>query len=67
MHAKACSHDSNQFKPLILNFKKMKTKRIYEKPVMQVFELKQQPQLLAGSGTEGSRSPYNDPSNWNWE
>ena len=28
----------------------MKTKRMYEKPAMQVFELKQQPQLLAGSG-----------------
>ena len=26
-----------------------KTKLKYEKPVMQVFELKQQPQLLAGS------------------
>ena len=25
-------------------------KREYEKPSMQVFELKQQPQLLAGSG-----------------
>ena len=28
----------------------MKKKQFYEKPSMQVFELKQQPQLLAGSG-----------------
>ena len=27
----------------------MTTKKLYEKPAMQVFELKQQPQLLAGS------------------
>ena len=27
----------------------MTKKKIYEKPSMQVFELKQQPQLLAGS------------------
>ncbi len=27
----------------------MTTKKKYEKPEMQVFELKQQPQLLAGS------------------
>ena len=29
----------------------MTEKRKYEKPAMQVFELKQQPQLLAGSDT----------------
>ena len=29
----------------------MKKRKIYEKPAMQVFELKQQPQLLAGSVT----------------
>ena len=28
----------------------MKQKRFYEKPQMEVFELKQQPQILAGSG-----------------
>ena len=28
----------------------MKKKQFYEKPSMQVFELKQQTQLLAGSG-----------------
>ena len=32
-------------------------KKEYEKPSMQVFELKQQPQLLAGSG-------LNDPENY---
>jgi hypothetical protein len=36
----------------------MKKRKIYEKPAMQVFELKQQPQLLAGSGGE---IPNNDP------
>ena len=36
----------------------MKTKRKYEKPAMQVFDLKQQPQLLAGSGTDGGFEPY---------
>ena len=43
-------------------------KKMYEKPSMQVFELKQQPQLLQSSG---NRSPYEepngDPTNWNWE
>ena len=41
-------------------------KKKYEKPGMQVFELKQQPQILAGSGTDGNRSPYGDPTDWNW-
>ena len=31
----------------------MTQKRIYQKPAMQVFELKQWPQLLAGSNGEG--------------
>ena len=35
----------------------MKKKQFYEKPSMQVFELKQQPQLLAGSG-------LNDPTDY---
>ena len=34
-------------------------KREYEKPSMKVFELKQQPQLLAGSGL-GDPSDYPD-------
>ena len=38
-------------------------KKPYEKPSMQVFELKQQPQLLQASA---ERSPYGDPNNWNW-
>ena len=45
----------------------MTTKKLYEKPAMQVFMLRQQPQLLAGSG-EGldPLSPFNpgvDPLN----
>ena len=38
-------------------------KKPYEKPSMQVFDLKQQPQLLAGSA---ERSPYGDPIPGNW-
>ena len=37
----------------------MTKKKIYEKPTMQVFELKQQPQLLAGSGL-GDPTDYPD-------
>ena len=36
----------------------MTKKKIYEKPSMQVFELKQQTQLLAGSGGD---IPNSDP------
>jgi len=36
----------------------MKKKHFYEKPSMQVFELKQQTQLLAGSGGD---IPNSDP------
>ena len=43
----------------------MTKKKIYEKPSMKVFELKQQPQLLAGSGRDipGSEpyTPEPDP------
>ena len=41
----------------------MAQKRIYEKPVMQVFELRQQPQLLAGSGLDDPTdyTPGTDP------
>lgn len=42
-------------------------KRKYQKPAMQVFELKQTPQLLVGSGNNGSRSPYGDPITDSWE
>jgi len=45
----------------------MKKKQFYEKPSMKVFELKQQPQLLAGSGNGADPlSPFNpggDPLN----
>ena len=36
-------------------------KRTYEKPSMQVYELKQQPQILVGSAGGGSLNDYN----WN--
>lgn len=34
----------------------------YEKPSMKVYELRQHPQLLAGSGGSGSLNDYN----WNY-
>ena len=40
----------------------MTTKKKYEKPTTKVYELKQQPQLLAGSGGSGGTTPY-DPEN----
>ena len=40
----------------------MKKKQFYEKPSMKVFELKQQPQLLAGSDVDGYLlPPMGDP------
>ena len=39
----------------------MKKKQFYEKPSMKVFELKQQPQLLAGSNGSGDLHPMGDP------
>ena len=36
-------------------------KKLYEKPSMRTFELKQQPQLLAGSNGTGNLGDYN----WN--
>lgn len=37
-------------------------RKFYEKPAMQVYELKQQPQILAGSGSNGYRdNPYGNP------
>ena len=41
-------------------------KKMYEKPSMEVYELKQQPQLLAGSGGSGGSTPYapQDPTTW---
>ena len=40
----------------------MKKRKLYEKPVMQVFELKQQPQLLAGSDGNGGGMPGGEPA-----
>ncbi len=42
-------------------------KKQYERPTMLVVELKQRPQLLAGSGVYGSREDYGEPEEWNWE
>ena len=39
-------------------------KREYEKPSMQVFELKQQPQLLAGSFEGDRNNPYGTPEDY---
>ena len=43
----------------------MKRKK-YERPTTQVVQLKQQPQLLAGSGGSGGSTPYDpeDPTTW---
>jgi hypothetical protein len=42
----------------------MKKKQFYEKPSMKVFELKQQPQLLAGSGGTKPYTPDNNDYDW---
>jgi hypothetical protein len=39
----------------------MTEKKKFEKPSMQVFELKQQQQLLAGSNGNGDLNPMGDP------
>jgi hypothetical protein len=39
-------------------------KKLYEKPSMKVYELKQQPQLLAGSFTGNRNNPYGEPVSW---
>lgn len=36
-------------------------RRNYEKPAMQVFELRRQPQLLAGSNGDGGINPMDVP------
>ena len=38
----------------------MKKKQFYEKPSMKVFELKQQPQLLAGSNPAPNQASIDD-------
>ena len=44
----------------------MTEKRKYEKPSMKVFELEQQPQLLAGSGPNGGEFDPYQPGNFSW-
>ena len=39
-------------------------KKEYEKPTMQVVQLKQQQPLLAGSGGSNPYTPDNNPYNW---
>jgi hypothetical protein len=41
----------------------MKQKKEYEKPSMQVFELSNQPQILAGSFQGDRNNPFGDPLN----
>lgn len=41
---------------------RMKKKRFYEKPEMQVFEFEQQPQILAGSF--GANASLDDPEDY---
>jgi hypothetical protein len=36
-------------------------KKMYEKPTTKVYELKQQPQLLAGSNGNGNLNPMDNP------
>ena len=38
----------------------MTTKKKYEKPAMQVFELQQQPQILAGSDLTSATAGFED-------
>lgn len=42
----------------------MTEKRKYEKPAMQVFELKQRAQLLVGSFAGSRDIPYGEPTNY---
>ena len=39
-------------------------KKQYEKPSMQVFEMRQRPQLLAGSMLGDRNNPYGDPQDY---
>ncbi len=39
-------------------------KKEYKRPTMQVVQLKQQPQLLAGSGGTDPYTPDDTPHNW---
>ena len=39
-------------------------KKMYEKPTTKVYELKQQPQILAGSNGTNPYTPDDNPYNW---
>ena len=39
-------------------------RRPYERPRMRVVELRQRARLLQ---TSGRRSPYGNPTDWNWD
>ena len=39
-------------------------KKMYEKPTTKVYELKQQPQLLAGSFEGNRNNPYGTPEDY---
>ena len=43
-----------------------RTKKQYESPHMEVFELKRQPRILAGSSGDGGTNPYEPqtPDTW---
>jgi len=41
-------------------------KKDYQKPTMQVVKLKQQQQLLAGSGVQSMRSDYGEAQKYEW-
>ncbi len=45
----------------------MTKKRLYEKPSLKVYELKQQPQLLAGSVVGNRGDTYGDAIDDTWE
>ena len=45
----------------------MKKKHFYEKPSMQVVQLKQQPQLLAGSSTAEAQFENYQDGEFTWE
>jgi hypothetical protein len=50
---------------IINTIKTKQMKKLYEKPSMRVFDLKQKPSLLAGSGGgTDNYTPDNTPYNW---
>lgn len=47
--------------------KPINQKRYYQKPAIQVYELKQRPQLLQGSGLKAGRKSYDGPITETWD